>query len=68
MKAKKRGEGEEEEEKKKKKKKKKQEEQSKGMDTSKDFYDFWYEFYMESKKLMVLYGFLGIFMSSKPRV
>ena len=64
MKAKKRGEGEEEEE----KKKKKEEEQSKGMDSSMDFYDFWYEFYMESKKLMVLYGFLGIFMSSKPRV
>ena len=27
-----------------------------------------YGFYMESKDLMVLYGFLGIFMSSKPRV
>ena len=38
------------------------------MDSSMDFYDFWYGFYMESKKLMVLYGFLGIFMSSKPRV
>ena len=24
------------------------------------FYDFWYGFYMESKDLMVLYGFLGI--------
>ena len=33
-----------------------------------DFYDFWYGFYMESKGLMVLYGFIGIFMSSKPRV
>ena len=33
-----------------------------------DFYDFLYGFYMESKELMVLYGFLGIFMSSKPRV
>ena len=63
MKAKKRGEGEEEEE-----KKKKEEEQSKGMELSMDFYDFWYGFYMESKELMVLYGFLGIFMSSKPRV
>ena len=38
------------------------------MDSSMDFYDFWYGFYMENKKLMVLYGFLGIFMSSKPRV
>ena len=33
-----------------------------------DFYDFGYGFYMESKELMVLYGFLWIFMSSKPRV
>ena len=33
-----------------------------------DFYDFWYGFYMESKELMGLYGFLEIFMSSKPRV
>ena len=33
-----------------------------------DFYDFWYGFYMESKDLMVLYGILGNFMSSKPRV
>ena len=34
-----------------------------------DFYDFWYGSYMENKKLMVLYGFLGIFfMSSKPGV
>ena len=38
------------------------------MDSSMDFYEFWYGFYMESKKLMVLYGFLRIFMSSKPRV
>ena len=32
------------------------------------FYDFWYGYYMESKDLMVLYGILGNFMSSKPRV
>ena len=38
------------------------------MDSNMDFYDFCYGFYMESKKLMALYGFLGIFMSSKPRV
>ena len=38
------------------------------MDFSMDFYDFWYGFYMERKELMVLYGCLGIFMSSKPRV
>ena len=31
-------------------------------------YDFWYGYYMESKDLMVLYGILGNFMSSKPRV
>ena len=37
---------------------------AKGMEILK----FWYGFFMESKKLMVLYGFLGIFMSSKPRV
>ena len=33
-----------------------------------DLYDFWYGFYMERKDLMVLYGFLGIFMSPKPRI
>ena len=33
-----------------------------------DFYDFWYGFYMKSKDLMVLYGILENFMSSKPRV
>ena len=33
-----------------------------------DFYDFLYEFYIESKDLMVLYGILENFMSSKPRV
>ena len=33
-----------------------------------EFYDFWYGYYMESKDLMVLYGILGKFMSSKPRV
>ena len=32
------------------------------------FYDFWYGYYMESEDLMVLYGILGNFMSSKPRV
>ena len=32
-----------------------------------DFYDFRYGFYMESKEFMGLYGFLEIFMSSKPR-
>ena len=32
------------------------------------FYDFWYGYYMESKDLMVLYGILGNFMISKPRV
>ena len=32
------------------------------------FYDFWYGYYMESKDLMVFYGILGNFMSSKPRV
>ena len=32
------------------------------------FYDFWYGYYMESKDFMVLYGILGNFMSSKPRV
>ena len=32
------------------------------------FYDFWYGYYMESNDLMVLYGILGNFMSSKPRV
>ena len=33
-----------------------------------DFYDFLYGFYMESKDLMILYGILRKFMSSKPRV
>ena len=56
--AKKRREEEEEEE------EEDEDEEQKGM----DFYDFWYGFYMESKDLKVLYGFLGIFMSSKPRV
>ena len=41
---------------------------SQGMDSCMDFYDFWYGFYMESKDLMVLYGILENFMSSKPRV
>ena len=63
MKAKKRGEGEEEEE-----KKKKEEDQSKGMDSSMEILKFWYGFFMESKKLMVLYEFIGICMNSKPRI
>ena len=59
------GEGQKKEKKRKmKKKKRKKREEPKGM----DFYDFWYGFYMESKDLMVLYGILGNFMSSKPRV
>ena len=33
-----------------------------------EFYDFWYGYYMESEDLMVLFGILGNFMSSKPRV
>ena len=33
-----------------------------------EFYDFWYGYYIESEDLMVLYGILGNFMSSKPRV
>ena len=44
--------------------KKKRREEQKCM----DFYDFWYGIFMESKDLMVLYGILGNFMSSKPRV
>ena len=35
---------------------------------SKDFYDYWYGFCMESKDLMVLYGFLAISMVFKSRV
>ena len=65
------GKKREEEKSKRKKKKRKKEESSQGMEILKfcmNFYDFWYGFYMESKELMVLYGFLGIFMSSKPRV
>ena len=60
--------------KRKKKKRKKREEPRKvwkltlSMDSCMDFYDFWYGFYMESKDLMVLYGILENFMSSKPRV
>ena len=54
MKAKRRREG----------KRKKREKPKKG----KDFYDFWYGFCMESKDLMVLYGFLGISMVFKSRV
>ena len=38
------------------------------MTMSMDSMIFWYRFYMESKDVMVLYGFLGIFMSPKPRV
>ena len=60
-----RGIGREEEE------KRRGREEQKGMDSmifGMDFYDFWYGFYMESKDLMVLYGILGNFMSSKPRV
>ena len=49
-----RGRGREEEEKRRRK-----EDQRYG------FYDFWYGYYMESKDLMVLYGILGNFMSSK---
>ena len=57
-----RGRGREEEEKRRRKGDKK------GMDSCMDFYDLWYGFYMESKDLMVLYGILENFMSSKPRV
>ena len=33
-----------------------------------ELYDFWYGYCMENEDLMVLYGILGNFMSSKPRV
>ena len=69
-----RGRGREEEEKKKRREEEgeKFKKGQKGMETNLEyetmyieygFYDFWYRFYMESKDLIVLYGFLGIFMS-----
>ena len=51
-----------------KEKKKRREEERKIKKKRYGFYDFWYGYYMESKDLMVLYGILGNFMSSKPRV
>ena len=64
-----RGEGEKKKKKKKRKRKKRRKgKSSQGMDSCMDFYDFWYGFYMESKDLIVLYGILENFVSSKPRV
>ena len=48
--------------------KKKRREEERKIKKRYGFYDFWYGYYMESKDLMVLYGILGNFMSSKPRV
>ena len=50
------------------KKKKNKREEEREIKKRYGFYDFWYGYYMESEDLMVLYGILGNFMSSKPRV
>ena len=50
-----------------KRKRRGREEKRKEIKLKYGFYDFWYGYYMESKDLMVLYGILGKFMSSKPR-
>ena len=62
-----------EEEKRKREKKRKRKRRRRGEEERKikkryGFYDFWYGYYMESEDLMVLYGILRNFMSSKPRV
>ena len=61
-------EGQREEERRTGRRRRSQEERYENSKVLYGFYDFWYGYDMESKDLMVLYGILGNFMSSKPRV